>query len=289
MKDYNSNYNSNAKLNYNSKYDSEKIKSSDLSLNQINPKAIFTSINDKLLEKITNDLEKFKHIFDFYSTIGFKSDAFNMTISGFFKFASDAEAISPKEFGEYFSNQEKDLNFNSTLNLMKNHKEESFDKKENEDKDMYNTSVHQTEKLKTGFSKLTKIPKSDLSLIFHNLCGVKNFNNSQKIKSQFDKNKGFNSNFESSFKGKSLDSKNLNKADDELKQLKMNFGLFLKSFEVIALKIYKGFSPSEALEIFIERNIQSILKGNTLLSLKKQYEDILSDLRREDIVRKKLK
>jgi hypothetical protein len=262
-----------------------------------------------------------------------------MTISGFFKFANDLDILSDKECGlnvnitglnfynnnntknnikkifysdnsnfnsnnnnNYCSNKEKDIDYTSTLNLLRMGKDEILKEENNFDNFNENENENFNEKKRqfteidynnnnnnnNNNSNFNKITKSELSLIFHNLSGVKNFDISSRIKSQFDKNKGYNTNFENTFKGKSLESKNLNKADYELKALKMNFTLFMKSFEFIASKIYKDYYILEALDLFFDNNIQKILKSkNTSLSLKKYYEEILGKLRREDIVNNK--
>ena len=195
------------------------------------------------------------------------------------------------------SNKERVLNLlkKGTVKLLKDKNNQEKENKENKDNKENNQKLQVTEidynsnnenyNSNNNNINLTKIPKSEISLIFHNLSGVKNFDISNRIKSQFDKNKGYNTNFENSFKGKSLESKNLNNADNELKPLKMNFILFMKSFELISSKIYKEFNIEEALYIFIDNNIQNILKSKkTSLSLKKYYEEKIGDLRREDIV-----
>ena len=105
------------------------------------------------------------------------------------------------------------------------------------------------------------------------------------MKNQFDKNKGYNSNFDNSSKGPVLENRNLLKADKELKPLKMNFFLFLKSFDLISNRIYKEYSSDQAIELFFEHNINLLInKKFEVSSTKKNNLDILNQMRREEIV-----
>ncbi len=286
-------------------------------------------------------MDNLKHLFEAYSTIGIKTDVYNMSLSGFIKFTVDAEIISQREFSNnsniqsnYNSNvnieDNKNNNISNNLNLINNRKEIMSKNKserslaiedkgnkdrlgksnkirfnsiesENPDKlkslennnslndgNMNSFSIKNTNNNLNNNSEISnknKIFKSDITVIFHYLCGLQNFDTSSKIKNHFDKNPGYNPNFENSQKGPMLDSKNILKADKNVKPLKMNFSLFLKSFELISNKLYKDLPPAQALELFFDINLNNLLKnkleGN---SLKKNYLDILNNMRREDIV-----
>ncbi len=131
-----------------------------------------------------------------------------------------------------------------------------------------------------------KIQKSDVSVVFFYLCGLQNFDSSKQIRNHFDKNYGYNPNFENSLKGPSLDSKNLMKADKDLKPLKMNFALFLKSLGMLADRVYKDNPRAQALEMFFDSNLSWLFKKKNSegTTLKKSYQEILMNMRRDDIV-----
>ena len=244
-------------------------------------------------------MENLKHIFEAYSTIGFKTDFYNMTLSGFIKFASEAEIIQQREINNkkasgvpkspvinrinYTSHKENKLsklnedynyNVNYNTNYKKNNfnnnilgnlesealqrkiyfgksdekkRSESFNSEDQKEKETIsnnnNDSISQGEINNSNINDNSlnnanlnnnadnsdcRIPKSDLSVIYFYLCGLQNFDSSKRIRNHFDKNSGYNPNFENSLKGPCLDSKNLLKADKDLKPLKMNFRLFLE-------------------------------------------------------------
>lgn len=243
-----------------------------------------------------------------------------MSLSGFIKFSVEAELISQREFisNHNVTNQNNTVNNNisnygeikseknfgilnkaqTAKNPLKSKTQRScsFDSEnQQKDKSINNNSINQgnlnsfsvrnTNNANTEIFGGNKLFKNDVSMIFYYLCGMQNFDVSKKIRNHFDKNSGYNPHFENSQKGPSLDSKNLLKADKDVKPLKMNFVLFLKSFELIANRIYKDYSEAQALEMLFDMNLIGLLKnkieGN---SLKKNYLDILNNLRRDDIV-----
>jgi hypothetical protein len=134
-----------------------------------------------------------------------------------------------------------------------------------------------------------KIIESDISLIFLNLTGSKNFDNSEKIKNQFNKNKGYSQNIE-----ECLATPNFNKTEFGRKlssksiiPMKLNFNLFLKSFESVAQKLYPEVPLDEAICLFFDNNLQDIIREHSdqnFITVKKNLLEALSYLKREEIV-----
>ena len=98
-----------------------------------------------------------------------------------------------------------------------------------------------------------RIIESDANLIFTLLTGSKNFNNSVMYKSQFDKNRGFSMDFNESQKTLSMEQSTHLLSNKSNIPSKMDFNLFLKSFELIAAKIYPNQVLDDAVLTFIEK------------------------------------
>lgn len=126
---------------------------------------------------------------------------------------------------------------------------------------------------------------NDASIIFHNLCGSKNFNNSEKIKNQFTHNKGFTPNIEECVMTKTFDQYYSKNATKNPIPFKMNFFLFLKSFEQIARKLHPDLSLDEALINFIDHDIENIIRERSqTTTIKKDLMEALSYVKKNEIV-----
>lgn len=289
-------------------YNSNSKTICEIDLKEIFP-FVFQNGNDILYEKISNNLENLKRIFEYYSSIGIKTDVYNIGLSGFLKFALDINIISKKEFDspvkQYNKTSKKELAFTenqseknliilqqvrrNSLNKLKG--SGSFDSENQREFYNSNNTINQVNSLAGGNHNLDnlnikKLLKSDVSLIFHYLSGMKNFDYSKKFKNQFDKNSGYNPEFENSQKGPFYDSKTIMQTDKDLKVMKINFPLFLKSFELFSTKIYKNLNPSEALETFFDTTMRNFLnkRDDNTFSNKNTYLLSLNNLRRNEIV-----
>lgn len=357
---YKSNYLTNQK-SLSSLYNSNNsLKNKHVSTGEIiDIKLIFPYLNDSnyesLYEKLSAGMDDLKHLFEAYSTIGFKTDIYNMSLSGFIKFGAEADVILKKEFtirdsglniskctgvginkidyASHFQTNKLKLNEVNEDKISVDYNTINYENENNNDNDKnkFIESLRDSERKNSGKTsnrkrtasfdseavnekqaitsndnsiikadminntniningintKENKIFKSDFNMIYFYLCGLQNFDASKKIRNQFDKNAGYNPNFENSLKGPSLDNKNLMKADKDLKPLKMNFTLFVKSFELIATKVYKEIDEAQALEMFFDQNLSQLLKKKKIEgnSSKQNYLAVLNDLRRDDIV-----
>ena len=129
-----------------------------------------------------------------------------------------------------------------------------------------------------------KILEQEASLIFQSLCGVKNFDNI-KLKQQFNKNSGSplritDNNSNISFEKSSSFGRTQNSIPN-----KMNFFLFLKSFELLANKIYPEMSIDMSMESLINEKLDTIFKETfDTNTAKRNLLEMLTFLKREEIV-----
>jgi hypothetical protein len=118
--------------------------------------------------------------------------------------------------------------------------------------------------------------------------GHKNFDNSYKIKSQFDKNVGAKVNIESNLNISSpmIDPTKSFKINHENTPLKMDFCLFLKSFEYISRKIYPDVNLDHGFALFLDIDLKNLLekRKEEIFNDKKKITERWNSLKREEIV-----
>ena len=219
----------------------KKNKSSDLK-NILN-------VGPEVIEKLEGKLDVLKEIFFNYSKLGEKLNFNKINLSSFIKFLKDCRVlyIPPNV-------KESDSNFDlfSTRNFSKSPLKSAILSNSNSMKSLLTNKkkIISNNNLKEG-----KIIESDATLMFTLLTGNKNFDNSVNNKNQFNKNKGFSMDFNESSKGTTLDQKQILISSKSNIPFKMDFNLFLKSFEVISSKLYPDRCLDESVLLFIENVI----------------------------------
>ena len=182
-----------------------------------------------------------------------------MSLSGYIKFLKYANIIVkiPEEMKKQYSKMGEQImkkNFNiSEIKIfdIKNGSQNCAPLILNEAEKDYKKKISQI--VNANKKNFDKISESDASIVFFSLTGSKNFNN-KNIQNQFDKNYGFNFKFgNNNYNTSSFDKKN-----DLQNQLnvpsKLDFLLFLKSFEIISAKLYPNKTLNEAyLELFLNK------------------------------------
>ena len=245
-------------------------------------RTIFIFNNEELYEKIQGLTEIFKDIFESYAMIGEKTDTENLSFSGYIKFLSDCELILENQDilhkkGLRRIKSDAKLNLSNSTSTDPN----NINNQKNIKSVHAKSSVNIFEKIPKG-----KIKKSDVYIIYNYICGLRNFDSSVKIKNQFDKNKGIINEFQNCFNVPSLEEKSYLNSNTEVKLLKMNFPIFLKSLEYISRKIRPRLSNEDAFEKFILEDLNNIIKNQTESStLKKNLIEILLNLRTDEIVK----
>jgi len=232
---------------------------------------IFSFNDEKIISKMNSNLFVLRELFETYSNIGDKMNFYNMTFSAYLKFLKDIDII------------ENDRTGNKII-ISKISSLRQFSKSPNR----MSTVSKSNSNFFNGISKSNlkrKISEQEVSLIFQTLCGMKNFDNI-KLKQQFNKNSGsplritennINVNFEK--------SSSFGRTQNSIPN-KMNFFLFLKSFELIAHKIYPELSIDNALDSLINDKLEVIFKDTfETYTAKRSLLEMLTFLKREEIVR----
>ena len=138
-----------------------------------------------------------------------------------------------------------------------------------------------------------KLNESEVTDIFSNLTGKKNFTDPMVI-TQFDKNSGVTTNIGQGMRKSTLiDPTYLLKIKTNNVPKKMDFFLFIKSFELISIKIYKDTnSLDDAFSMFLEKNVPKIfsnfgLRFNKMLTTDSTFslKEKLIEVRSESVVK----
>ena len=217
------------------------------------------NLNSKMISLIEENIEGLSELFLKFSKVNDKLTFNRMSLSAYIKFLKYANIVVkiPEEMKKQYSKMgEQIMKKNFNISEIKR-----FDIKNgtktcaplilNEAEKDYKKKIAQI--VNANKKNFDKISESDASIVFFSLTGTKNFNN-KNIQSQFDKNSGFNYQFgNNNFNTTSFDKKN-----DLQNQLnvpsKLDFLLFLKSFEVISAKLYPNKTLNEAyLKLFLNK------------------------------------
>jgi hypothetical protein len=238
--------------------------------NDLDYRNFLTVTTEEAIERFSSNYDVLKEIFDTYSQIGDKFRNNHMTLSGFTRFLKDCNLIHVSTK----ANSDK----NNLVKLPPKYKSH-YSKN--------SSSVINRSILKKNING--KVLESDISVVFLDLTGHKNFDSREKIKNHFDRNKGFTPNF-----NECISIPNINKIEHGRKlsskvviPMKLNFNLFLRSFESLAMKIYPEVPLDEAIIQFFDNNLNAIIKEHSdhnLITVKKNLLEALSYLKREEIV-----
>ena len=232
------------------------------------------NLKEELIDLIIDNLDGLIEIFFKFSKFNDKINYNYMTLSSYLKFLKSTDIIIsvPDEFKNNYleiSDQlkQKSMNlgeikrYDSKINkeiqctvLTKNKSEKDYLNKVN---NILNNNNNK---------KIDKLTESDATLVFYYLTGYKNFNNKNKIKLQFDKNFGYYSQFGEKFeKTLNFDHRSYIKKIKNFPN-KMNFFLFLKSFEIISAKLYPNETLNSAFLKLFKDKLKIILPKNFLIN-----------------------
>ncbi len=105
-----------------------------------------------------------------------------------------------------------------------------------------------------------KLSDSEVNIIYSVLMGHKHADNTIKIKHNFDKNSGFTINLSDANKFALIDRNNANQGGANVFNGKMDFNMFIKSFELIANKLFPELRLNNSMQkLFTEVIILSLL------------------------------
>jgi len=117
------------------------------------------------------------------------------------------------------------------------------------------------------------------------VTGIKNFNNTDKIKAQFSQNKGIILEWDKSANNTIIDHSNRVKANTSNVPHRMDFCLFVKSFELIGRKLHPERNLDQAFVIFVEKDIKKLLAENDqIFTEKRKINDLLFNIRKGESI-----
>ena len=230
------------------------------------------SVSPSIQKHIINNIEDFSDLFLKYSKIYDKLEYCRMTISSFIQFLKDSNIllVIPEEKKNIYrrlsnkiigrnSNIAELKKFNTSLKYSVSCTNLYFTKEEKK----YRKNVS---KIVNTNNIQNKINLGEASLIFLSLTNYNNFpSNLNRIRTQFDKNTGYKNINISSYMQKTFSFDN--KRENFMKKTipnKMNIILFIKSFELIAAKLYPEMSLDDAFNNLLNRKIFPFIKGRKI-------------------------
>jgi len=191
-------------------------------------------VSPEIMERIESKLELLRDIYITYSKFGDKLNYNKMNFSGFHNFLKDLDLIhnSKKEANsELFSSRTVKSPTSSITSRS------------------YLTSPKRKQ---SGQMVKGKMIDSEAFCIFSSLTGIKNFDTSAKYKNQFDKNRGFTPGLGESGRITNIEKNSSLTSIKTNIPLRMDFNIFIKSFEMISSKLYPDKSLDEAMLNFLE-------------------------------------
>ena len=252
-------------------YYKDKIKKEDYYLSISELKKIL-SVSPSIQSDIISNIENLSEIFLNYSKIHDKLEYNRMTISSFIQFLKDTNILyvvpnQKKNTYQKLSNKliKRNSNisevkaFNHTLKLSISASNINLSPEEKN----YRKNISQI----VNTNKYTdKINLGEASVIFLSLTNSNNFpSNLNNIRTQFDKNTGYNNINMNSYISKtfSFDSKMHNFQQKNIPN-KMNLILFIKSFELISTKLYPDMTLDDAVSNLLNKKILPFIKEKKL-------------------------
>jgi hypothetical protein len=191
-------------------------------------------VSPEVMERIESRLELLRDIYITYSKFGDKLNYNKMNFAGFHNFLKDLDLIhnSKKETNsELFSSRTVKSPTSSITSRS------------------YLTSPKRKH---SGQMVKGKMIDSEVFCIFSSLTGIKNFDTSAKYKNQFDKNRGFTPGLGDSGRITNIEKNSSLTSIKANIPLRMEFNIFIKSFELISSRLYPDKTLDEAMLNFLE-------------------------------------
>lgn len=198
------------------------------------------SLSNDVIEMIEDKLDLFKEIFLSYAKIGDKLNFNKLSYSAYLKFLKDCNLIH------------QNTNTNSN-DLQSSLNSRTFSPTRKILPSCSSNSLKNSQKIASSYMINGRLIESEAFCIFCTLTGHQNFDNTSKIKNHFNLNKGYAPKIgEITNDVKMARSKLLTTSKSNV-PLKMDFNLFIKSFELLGKKIFPGKSLDESVITFIEK------------------------------------
>ena len=251
----------------------------------------FLNVNSEIVNLISDNLESLNEVFLKYSKMNDKLEFNRMSFSSFLQFLKDYNILIgiPQMMKEKFRKMaERLMQKSANVSEIK-----TFNKKVKGSVPCQNVVLTPAEKFyKYKISKMVNAENSDFeeqmsigeaAAIFNSLTNSKNFQvYTESIKSQFDKNSGINVNCGDNLSKTRNFDKKLFLENQQNVPGKMDFMLFIKSFELIAAKLYPEETLNIAVKQVLERKIFPILPKNKIIN-KKKLNEVMNKLQNKII------
>ena len=241
----------------------------------------FLNVNSEIVNLISEKIESLNEVFLKYSKMNDKLEFNRMSFSSFLQFLKDSNILIgiPKEMREKFRKVGEQL-MQKSVNVSEI---KTYNKKFKGSVPCQNAVLTQAEKFyKYKISKIVNAKSGDFeeqisigeaSVIFNTLTNSKNFSiYTESIKLQFDKNSGINLNVGDNLSKTRIFDKKLFLDNQQNVPGKMDFMLFIKSFELIAAKLYPDQTLNTAVKQVLEQKIFPILPKENIISANKLTE-----------------
>jgi hypothetical protein len=246
------------------------------SYDDIDLSSIFSFDNREVIDILSRHIYSLRELFESYAIIGDKMNSSNITVSGFLKFLRDLNII---EKGGV-----KKLDMTTIQNtsrspwksggLSRNSSALITPRKNN-------TSINI---IKSGGTVSSKVKETDAEIIFNSLCGIRHFD-MEKSKHYFNKNKGMIPRVNDHQFGAKLDNDRKSLAVNKSPIVnRMNFFLFLKSFEQLSHRLYPTEEVDAAVLKFMQQYLENLLTKEST-TLKRNILEQNAYLKRDEIVK----
>jgi hypothetical protein len=204
------------------------------------------TVNQEIFTYIENDLKFYREVFLYYAKMGDKLNFNRMNMSSFLRFVKDCDIFYqiPKEKKKKFYTAENTRLHYDTRAFSQSPKKQTelFSKVSTNSLLSYKKTVNKMVNVSDMGGRLTE---SDIDIIFTMLTGPKNFQNS-KFKLE-------NENFGTGALTVIIDKQNLMKSSKSGVQQRLDFFLFIKSFELIATKLFPRMNVNQAVLEFLNK------------------------------------
>ena len=277
----------------------EKPKSTNNYLISISDLDEILMVSPRIKSEIANKIEKLSEIFLQYSQISNKLEYNRMSFSSFIKFLEDVDillVVPKKQKLKYRKISNSIISKISTISSIKKYENSlklsiscnniTLSNEESDYIKSISKLVNNNSQNKTKNKNKSKITMTEASLIFHSITGAYNFpSHLSQIKKQFNKKDEF-------YDKHMYDYINMTDAFEPKKEVnatkdvpnKMNLIIFIKSFELIASKLYPNTPLDEAVSLFLDLKIDPFIYQINKISIKKEeINNMLEKLNRTEI------
>ena len=251
----------------------------------------FLNVNSEVVKAISERLESLSEIYLKYSKMNDKLAFNRMSFSAFLKFLKNTNILigipenmkdTYRKMGERLTQKNLNVSEIKTYNQIYKGSVPCKNAVLSEAEKDYRLKISQI--VNANAELCQKLSIGEASVIFNTLTNSKNFPiYTESTKLQFDKNSGFDLNVGDSISRGQFFDKKLFLENQQNVPGKMDFLLFIKSFELIASKIYPDETLNDAVLLLLKKKIFPILPENNIIN-SNEIVDSMEKLKNEDII-----